>query len=622
MFLKQLDFISPSISLHFKGDTSHVSIFSGILTIIAYIFSLSFGIYFARDFFLRKTPQVFYYNRYVSEAGSIPVNSDGVFSFIQITDMATNTPDSVDFDAIRIIGIELDINLYKESNDLNQYDHWIYGNCNKDIDTKGISELITFEKFNESACIRKYYKKSDKKYYNTNDKNFRWPSLDHGCSHPNRTFYGIIVEKCRNDSLRFLSNNKWCKSTSYIIKYMETRAINFQVIDQFTDILNYKKPLFKYFYAVSNGFNEDTFTTNHLNFNPLTVTTNDGLFIDTESSIVSYYFDQNEKNVANTGNSGIYSAFYFWLQNRMQYQERTYQKIQEALSDIGGLGSIVLLIAEFINLLVSRFTIINDTDEFLTEISAPKKIDKNMFKNQINSNNNINNYINKNNNNVNNHNNAINFNINNNSKNNKNNNVNTSMNRESHESLKISQNSNKGNSHKSSDDDSSSNYLKLFKESIRINNTTVRRKIRENLCQSDNFVAKRNNTVNDANIRNDHIQISKANENKLMNTNISQKIPKFINNKNLKKKENDKNKKKNDLIENENEEIDNENAQKSKKKHLLIKFIVFIGYLLSFRRSKSKSYVSLKFYDSFRRKIISEENIILNYFNTCKLIQI
>ena len=611
MFLKKLDFISPSIALHFKGDTSHASIFSAILSIIAYLFTLSFGIYFAKDFFLKRNPQILYYVRYVIDAGNIPVNSEGIFSFVEITDMKTNTPDTIDFDAVRIIGIELDINLYKKSNDLSQYDHWIYGNCNNDSDTQGISELINFEKFNESACIRKYYKKDDEKYYDTNDTNFRWPSLDHGCSHPNRTFYGIIIEKCRNDTLRFKSNNKWCKSTNYIVEYMETRAINFQVIDQFTDVLNYKKPLFKYFYAVSDGFNEKTFTANHLNFNPVTVTTNDGIFIDKQSNIVSYYFDQNEKKVIDTENTGIYSAFYFWLQNRMLYQERTYTKIQEALSDIGGLGSIVLLIAEFINFLVSRFTIINDIDEFLTEISGSGKMDKRMLKNRFSVCNNMHTNANK-------RFSCINsMNINNNID--KINNINN--NDDNDEQIKNNQSSKNKNSQKSSDGDSSSIYLRLFKESIRVNNTTVKKNIRENILQGVRFVRKKHNTTNERYIKNDYFQIIKSKENKLINTNITRKIPMFENNKSLKTNERDKNKnknKKNSLIEKENDT----NIKKQNNKNILIKFFLYIGYLICLGKGKDKSSVNIRFYDSFRRKIISEENIILNYFNTCKLIQI
>ena len=34
MFLKKFDWISPPITLYFKGENSHVSIYSGILSIL------------------------------------------------------------------------------------------------------------------------------------------------------------------------------------------------------------------------------------------------------------------------------------------------------------------------------------------------------------------------------------------------------------------------------------------------------------------------------------------------------------------------------------------------------------------------------------------------------------
>ena len=45
-----------------------------------------------------------------------------------------------------------------------EMDHWLYGKCNNDSDTKGICYLIDKEYFNESACIRKFYDHTDKVY--------------------------------------------------------------------------------------------------------------------------------------------------------------------------------------------------------------------------------------------------------------------------------------------------------------------------------------------------------------------------------------------------------------------------------------------------------------------------
>ena len=108
----------------------------------------------------------------IEDSGEYPLNASSIFHFIQIIDTGKNLPDIVDFDLLNIIGLEETINLYQEGNDLTKYNHWLYGPCNNSTDIEGINELITFDHFTESACIRKYYNKNDKKYYNTNDNNF------------------------------------------------------------------------------------------------------------------------------------------------------------------------------------------------------------------------------------------------------------------------------------------------------------------------------------------------------------------------------------------------------------------------------------------------------------------
>ena len=315
MFIRKLDLLSPSITLYYKGENSHSSTFAGLLTIIVCLICLTFGIYYVIQYFNKSNPQVCYYNRYVEDAGEFPVNSSSMFSFIQLLDTAKNIPDSIDFDLITIIGLEETVDMYQDDNDLTKYNHWLYGYCNNSTDITGIKELITFDHFTESACIRKYYNKDERKYYNTNENGFRWPNILHGCSHPNRTFYGIVVEKCRNTTLKLLSDGKYCKPKEDIVNYIKTRSISFQLIDQFTDILNYTTPYRKYFYSISNGLFEESYTTNHLNLNPTKLISDEGYFFEMKKVTLSYFFELNEKVTSSSGESGIYVAFYFWMQN-------------------------------------------------------------------------------------------------------------------------------------------------------------------------------------------------------------------------------------------------------------------------------------------------------------------
>ena len=51
MFLKKVDFLSPDITLYHKGDISHSSWMSGIVSLIQVILLLTCGVYFFFRFY-------------------------------------------------------------------------------------------------------------------------------------------------------------------------------------------------------------------------------------------------------------------------------------------------------------------------------------------------------------------------------------------------------------------------------------------------------------------------------------------------------------------------------------------------------------------------------------------
>ena len=387
MFLKKLDFLSPPITLYFKGENTHSSIFSGILSIIDYLVITAFTIYYAIDFINRESPSTYFFNSYIEDAGNFTMNASSIFSYFQMMNSTIYSPKDADFDSIRLIGLDrITIDNYMEDTDLEHYNHWLYGNCNNQSDTEGIGYLITQDKFEQSACIRKYYDMNTKKYYEVGHPNFVWPIIHHGMSHPDANMYGIIVEKCRNDTLRALSGARPCKTPEYIDEYVYSSYVRFMLIDNYADVLNYKKPLKKYLYTITNGIFPGTFTTNHLNFNPALIRTDDGIFFDNIREEKSYFFSLNEKITLNQDliikdsigkpiidengkeikkHTGIIIAFYFWMQNRLQYYQINYKKFQDALGDIGGLSSIVLTISTIINLFFTDFIILLDTEQLL-----------------------------------------------------------------------------------------------------------------------------------------------------------------------------------------------------------------------------------------------------------------
>ena len=385
MFFKKFDFLSPPITLYFKGEKAHSSVISGILAIIAYSGIIGFSIYYALQFINRENPVAYFFNRYIEDAGTFPMNSSSMFSFLQMMNSKELLPKETDFDSIRVIGLDrITIDNYMKDNDLEHYNHWLYGNCNNESDTEGIGYLVNQDKFTQSACIRKYYDMNKKRYYDVGDSNFVWPVIHHGMSHPDANMYGVIVEKCRNDSLRTLSGAGLCKTPEYIEEYVYSSYVRFILVDNYADVLNYEMPLTKYLFAVTNGVFSGTFTTNHLNFNPAQVLTDNGIFVESIKEEVSYIYSFNEKITSDqdlrltddqgnpildeNGNekikqTGIIICFYFWMQNNLQLYQRKYQKFQDVLGDIGGLTSIILTVVAIINLLISDFIILLDTEE-------------------------------------------------------------------------------------------------------------------------------------------------------------------------------------------------------------------------------------------------------------------
>ena len=385
MFIKKCDFISPTITLYFKGSSSHVSIYSGILSIITIIIIIIATIYYLLEFIRRNSPKAYFFTRYVEDAGTFPLNSTQMFHFIQLTDPVSNQKIPLDFKAFRIIGFD-DVYADDYMNNaeiVKTKDHWIYGNCNNDSDTNGISYLITHKYYEQSACIRKYYDASKQKYFNTEEEGFKWPVIKKGCSNTERTYYGIIMQRCDKAGEFIKKQGPDCKSSTEIDKIIENASLGFQVIDYYEDMLNYERPFIKYFYELATGILDNHYNVQNLNFNPASMLTHNGIFFDNEVKEDAYFYTQNEKqtliekdlNLDGRSTNGCLIAIYFWMQNTLQHYERHYDRIQDALSYIGGISSIVLKVVSVLNLLIHNYIVILDTEEI--SLNSDQKNDKN-----------------------------------------------------------------------------------------------------------------------------------------------------------------------------------------------------------------------------------------------------
>jgi hypothetical protein len=257
------------------------------------------------------------------------------------------------------------------------------------------------------------------------------------------------------------------------------------------------------------------------------------------------------------------------MQNNMQYYERKYRNFQDALSDIGGFGSLILNLAYILNTLVSNFVILFDTEGLLNEIELSKKfskntIQKNVYKNLVQATINNDNYID---------------NINNKNNNNK---CSPIRKANSHSNLTYNDFSNNG---------SITNNLFLV-----CDNEKIRRNNKLNSHKDSKRVSKK--IVKFKKDSNKNIDIFRIDERPEINQ--EKKTSKSISFKYM---------------------VDLTSLNKrNSKANRPIKRIKFLEYI-TFYFSCGKIHRRISCYDEFRCRIISEENLILNYLNVCKLLK-
>ena len=325
MFFKHCDYLSPTITLYYKGFSSHTSIISGLISIFAIIFIINIAIYFSLDLIQRKNPKSFYFNIFAEDAGIFEIKDSSLFHFLNVVgnEKGKNTYekfDFVDFAVFNIVATQSYIgNFLKVSNKLKVIDHWLYGYCDKkDIYNNDIKDLVIYDFFEKSACIKKYYNSTKGEYYKIGDPEFVWPSIEHGTFNELNKLYGIYIQKCDNKTIKhILGNDYQCKNDEEINNYFEypngSRIIQFYFTNNYINVLNYEKPNNKFFYRIENSLNKDQYTINNINIKPALIRTENGLIFDNINNETSYIFERND--VSNTDRKGekIYMGYCFFF---------------------------------------------------------------------------------------------------------------------------------------------------------------------------------------------------------------------------------------------------------------------------------------------------------------------
>ena len=157
MFLKKLDFISPTITIYYKGSLKHSSIVSGILSIISVLFIIFMTLFYLFDIIQNKNTTVSHIESYIDDAPIYKVNSSSFFHFLNMVSAGKiNGNEGIDFTKLRIIGSKSYYSTF-DNNNIKRRSHWLYGQCDNIAELKEIGYLINNDIFKKSACIKKYF---------------------------------------------------------------------------------------------------------------------------------------------------------------------------------------------------------------------------------------------------------------------------------------------------------------------------------------------------------------------------------------------------------------------------------------------------------------------------------
>jgi len=353
---KILDNLSPKITLFYKGFHRHSSSISGIITILTYITIIILSLIFSFDFLLKRNPTSYFYNRFTYDVGTFSFNNTGIFHFIQAGER-----NDIPYDnrIVNVIGINEYSTVISENTNITLYDHWIYEPCNNQHIGDLKKYLNDYEtSFYNGICINKFYNKTTKEIINLNDKNFKYPIIEHGNSNPNSNPYGIFILRCQNHSE--LNKTDCYEKDISDKKILEVDIISLYFIDHYIDVTNYHNPLEGFYNKIRNQIVLSSYTINHLNFKPLKLNTHTGIIVNSNSALNSFNYDVNEKLITEESNTGIYSSFYFWMENETGIFDRKYQKVQDISASISGISELLTIIGYCINYLFAKITLIND----------------------------------------------------------------------------------------------------------------------------------------------------------------------------------------------------------------------------------------------------------------------
>ena len=383
MTLKNLDYLSPKISLFFYGRRRHSAFLGGILTILMVISCFTYIFYLCLDV-CRHNSSTFQYYRHLFKdpGGYLFNNTDGIFHFFQFYNPKNKSYyGKFNSKYIRFFMTRISDEYKSNPKILSENEHWVYDNCRDRIDNEFIDDdIFTNTSFEYGICLRYYYNKDDKKYYPIEDSdNFIYPHLANIELNMNYSI-ATVIEKCDNNSI-LTEALGFCADEKDIQDYLKVNyGLNFNVLEHEINPENYTNQIYYFIYGISSTLQSSKIKEHNIIFVPLKTDVKGGLLIPKRKQKLTYsfydYYQRDEE--INTNNNKILSIYNFCLSPAGFVFKSDYETIYDCFPKMGGIIQLIYYIFFGINFFYNRFTIINDTKRLFFQLNNNERVNRNI----------------------------------------------------------------------------------------------------------------------------------------------------------------------------------------------------------------------------------------------------
>jgi len=383
MTLKNLDYLSPKISLFFYGRRRHSAFLGGILTILMIISCFTYIFYLCLDV-CRHNSSVFQYYRHLFKDPGVYLfnNTEGIFHFFQFYNPKNKSYyGKFNSKYIRFFMTSISDEYKSNPQILSENDHWVYDNCRDRIDNEFIDDdIFTNTSFEYGICLRYYYNKINKKYYPIEDSNnFIYPHLANIELNMNYSI-ATVIEKCDNNSI-LTEALGFCADEKDIQDYLKVNyGLNFNVLEHEINPENYTNQIYYFIYGISSTLQASKIKEHNIIFVPLKTDVKGGILIPRRKQKMTYsfydYYQRDEET--NTKNSKILSIYNFCLSPAGFVFKSDYETIYDCFPKMGGIIQLIYYVFFGINFFYNRFTIINDTKRLFFQLNNNERANRNI----------------------------------------------------------------------------------------------------------------------------------------------------------------------------------------------------------------------------------------------------